>query len=247
MADQTVLIVDDNAAVRRQLRNELERHGWSVLESSAELDASDLAKQRAPDLIIMNASLSDLQTDVIARTLKLDPITCSIPIVAMTVTDRNQGPPKPWAADTIQSDNSLPVIMAKLQHALAKQRTQKPYVLVVDDEPDFVEILTAFLSEGGFAASGALNGREALEVVHAVQPDAILLDLDMPQVDGWELLARLRENKSLEHIRVVILTGHAQTKADEQRGKAMGASAYLLKPCDFQDVIRAIQVSLKDL
>ena len=245
MADHTILIVDDNAEVRARLRKELEAHGWSVLESSAELDASELAKQRAPDLIIMNASLSGLRAEIVARMLKLDPITCSIPIVAMTVTDIDQIRPKPWAADTIKPDASLPVIMAKLEHALAKQRTQKPYVLVVDDEPDFVEILTAFLTEGGFAASGALDGREALEVVHSVQPDAILLDLDMPHVDGWEFLARLKTNKSLEHIRVVILTGHAKSHADEQRGKEMGASAYLMKPCDFQDVIKAIQTSLK--
>ena len=243
---QTVLIVDDNVQARAKLRQELQAHGWSVLESPIKMDAAELAKHQAPDLVILNAAVPDLRVETVARVLKLEAITCAIPIIALTVTDPPERPSQPWVADTIHPEHSLAVTLAKLQHALAKQKGQKPYVLVVDDEPRLVEILTAFLNEAGMAASGALNGREALEVVRSVQPDAILLDVDMPSVDGWEVLARLKAKKALANIRVVILTGAAQTEADQQRAKAMGASAYLRKPCDMRDVLQAIHSSLEN-
>lgn len=246
MIGHTVLIVDDNAEARQKLRKDLEVHGWSILESSITVDASALAKQQAPDLIILNVSLPEVCGETVMKALKLEPITCAIPIIALTVTEMAVGPAHPWVAETIPLGSPLPVLLAKLHHALAKRKAQKPYVLVVDDEPDFVEILTTFLREGGCAASGALDGREAFEVVRTVQPDAILLDLDMPYVDGWEFLAKLKVSKALADIRVVILTGMARTPTEQQRGKAMGASAYLLKPCNLHDVLQAIQTALHE-
>jgi two-component system KDP operon response regulator KdpE len=138
----------------------------------------------------------------------------------------------------------VPALAAKLQHVLAKQKRHLPSVLVVDDEPDLVEILTDVLHEQGFAASGALNGREAQEVLRAVIPDAILLDLDMPQVNGWEFLTQLRTRTELDGVRVVILTGKDQSPHDRARGLSLGASAYLLKPCPVDEIIRALETAL---
>lgn len=244
MPDHTLLVVDADPCVRRRLREDLDARHWLVLEAANGADALELAKHRVPDLILMDVSLAGVDSETVARTLKWDPVTCTIPIIIMSTVERSDEQLESWAADSLPPMATGPTLLAKLQHVLAKQKLHQPHVLVVDDEPDLVEILTAVLTEQGFAASGALNGREALEILRAVKPDAILLDLDMPQINGWDVLAQLRGHRGLERIRVVILTGKDQSPEDRQRGLSLGASDYLLKPCSVDDIIRALQTAL---
>lgn len=245
MEGHKLLIVDDDQRIREQLHQALEAHHWTVVEASNGADAMALAKQEAPDVILLDVSLPGLTSEVVANQLKLDALTCAIPIVILTTVEHSNGLLEPWAADAVRPTAAVPALLAKLEHVLAKQKRRRPYVLVVDDEPDLVEILTAVLNERGFAASGASNGSEALEIIRAVAPDAILLDLDMPQVNGWQVLAQLRAGRGLGNIRVVILTGKDQSREDQQRGRSLGASDYLLKPCAPDEIIRALQLALK--
>jgi CheY-like chemotaxis protein len=242
---QTLLITDATSQIRQRLRRDLEASGWSVIETESGSDAVELATRHVPDLILLDVSLAGADSETVARTLKWDPVTCAIPIVVLSTIDRSDEQLEPWAADILPPTATVPALAAKLQHVLAKQKLHKPYVLVVDDEPDLVEILTAVLGERGFPASGALNGREALEVLRAVKPDVILLDLDMPQINGWEFLIQLRASAELEKIRVVILTGKDQSLEDRKRGLSLGASDYLVKPCPVDDIIRALETALQ--
>jgi len=237
-------VVNADPHVRRRIREDVDARHWLVVEAATGADAVELAKRHVPDLILMDVSLAGVDGEQVAWTLKWDPVTCTIPIIMMSTSERSDEQLESWAADSLPPTATVPALAAKLQHVLAKQKLHQPYVLVVDDEPDLVEILTAVLTEQGFAASGCLNGREALEILRTVKPDAILLDLDMPQINGWELLAQLREHRGLEQIRVVILTGKDQSPEDRQRGLSLGASGYLLKPCQVDDIIRALQTAL---
>lgn len=244
VATHKLLIIDDDATLRRRLRAALEANHWAVVEASNGADAAELAKQHAPDVVLLDVSLRDVHSDTVAKMLKLDPVTCTIPIVVLSAFERTEGQLEPWAAGALLPTTTIPSLLAKLKHILAKQKLHKPYVLVVDDEPDLVDILTAVLNDQGFAASGAANGCEALEAIRSAKPDAILLDLDMPQMNGWELLAQLRATTALRDIRVVILTGKDQAAEDRRRGLLLGASDYLLKPCEPTAIIRALQLAL---
>jgi len=244
VSEHTLLVVDEDPGVRQRLRQDLEPCHWHVMEAANGADAVALATHHVPDLILLDGSLAEADSETIVKTLKWDPVTCTIPIILLSTVERSTEQLEPWAADTLAPAMTAPALAAKLQHVLAKQKLRQPYVLVVDDEPDLVEILTAVLAEHGFAASGAANGREALEVLHAVQPDAILLDLDMPQINGWDVLAQLRGHRDLEQVRVVILTGKDQSPEDRTRGLSLGASDYLLKPCPVDQIIRALQTAL---
>ena len=245
MSHYTLLIVNANAALRQRIRQDLEACQWSVLEAADSADALELAKRHVPDLILLEASPEGGDGNTVARTLKWDPVTCTIPIITLGGAEERSDHAEPWATDTLAPSMTVPALAAKLQHVLAKQKLHQPYVLVVDDEPDLVEVLTEMLRQLGFAASGAHNGREAQEVLRAVKPDAILLDLDMPQINGWEFLAQLRARTELDSVRVVILTGKDQSPDDRVRGLSLGASDYLLKPCPVDDIIRALQAALR--
>ncbi len=239
----TVLLVDDREAMRQRLGTALAARGWRVTEALRGPDAVEQAKRAGVDVILLDVS-GGAQGEATARLLKLDPVTCRLPIVVLSAVERPDGRREPWAADAVCATAPWPTIAASLERAAAHAHGPKPFVLVVDDEADLVEILTSMLGQEGFAASGALDGQEALEVVRVVTPDVLLLDLDMPRINGWQVLEELRKRKVLEQIRVVILTGHEQTLDARQRGLRLGASDYLLKPCEPDAIVRALRAAL---
>jgi len=104
-----------------------------------------------------------------------------------------------------------------------------PTILVVDDEPPILELVRYTLEDEQIRVLEASDGAQALETALAVRPDLILLDVQMPRLDGLEVCRRLRANASLAGTRIVMLTAAGQD-ADRARGLAAGADEYLTKP-----------------
>jgi len=110
-------------------------------------------------------------------------------------------------------------------------------VLVVDDEPDILAILRVTLEASGYAVVTAADGAEALEAVERERPDAVLLDVGMPKVDGWQVLARIKASSDeMSQVPVVMLTAWSGER-DRIRGGIEGAVHYLGKPFDPGEVV----------
>jgi putative two-component system response regulator len=121
-------------------------------------------------------------------------------------------------------------------------------ILVVDDEPSIVDVLTRFLSREGYSVITAANGREALERVRQSPPDLILLDVTMPELDGFSVCQRLKEDKRTALIPITMLTG-LDDREHRTRGIEAGADDFLTKPFE-QSILRArirSQLRLKHL
>ncbi|MGI8497388.1 MAG: response regulator, partial [Gemmatimonadaceae bacterium] len=99
-------------------------------------------------------------------------------------------------------------------------------VLVIENDPTFAGLLLNMANEKGFKALAALDGQSGLDLAHEFRPDAITLDIDMPQMDGWEVLERLKHHPNTRHIPVHIVSGIGM----RQEGLKQGAIAYLEKP-----------------
>jgi DNA-binding response OmpR family regulator len=104
-----------------------------------------------------------------------------------------------------------------------------PTVLVVDDEPTILELVRFTLEDEQVAVIEASDGVQALEKARAAHPDLILLDVQMPRLDGFEVCRRLREDPTLAGVRIVMLTAAGQ-ETDRARGMAAGVNDYLTKP-----------------
>jgi CheY-like chemotaxis protein len=104
-----------------------------------------------------------------------------------------------------------------------------PYILVVDDSPSVRRVVSATLKNAGWDVVTARDGQEALEVVANRIPAGILLDIEMPRMDGYELMAALRNQPMYQHIPLIVLTSRAATK-HQQRALQLGADAYVIKP-----------------
>jgi CheY-like chemotaxis protein len=103
-------------------------------------------------------------------------------------------------------------------------------LLVVDDQPDIVKLITKIFEARGMRVIAGRDGREALDMVAKDRPDVILLDLDLPAIDGWEVCRRLKSDPATQAIPIVMMTAaHVSPKAAE-RGIGGGADEYIAKP-----------------
>jgi two-component system KDP operon response regulator KdpE len=118
---------------------------------------------------------------------------------------------------------------------------EKPLVLVVDDDPAIRRYLKAGLERAGFRSSLAADGREAIEKTEAEAPSLIILDMKMPQVDGVEVIRRLRE---WSIIPIIMLSGYA-TNSDQVRCLNLGADDFMAKPFQLDEMIARIRAVLR--
>ena len=113
-------------------------------------------------------------------------------------------------------------------------------VLIVDDEPAITAALMTRLQACGYQVYHALNGLAALEATQMHQPDVIILDIRMPDIDGFDVCRRLKANPDHAHIPVIFLSADIQDSA-RKRAFDAGASAYLSKPYESSEVIKTIE------
>ena len=113
-------------------------------------------------------------------------------------------------------------------------------VLVVDDDEVIRQLITLNLELEGFEVHEAVDGQDALRAVLEIDPAVITLDIMMPNLDGWDAAARLRNNPDTAHIKVVLLSARAQ-EADVRRGARIGVDAYLTKPFDPDDLVDTVR------
>ncbi|HZK67220.1 MAG TPA: response regulator [Chloroflexota bacterium] len=116
-------------------------------------------------------------------------------------------------------------------------------ILVVDDEPGIVDIARANLEGLGYRVISAGNGLEALELIRQESPDLVILDILMPEVDGWDVLERVEADPEMAGIPIIMLTARASDE-DVLRGLESGAVEYMTKPFYPQELVAAVKINL---
>jgi DNA-binding NarL/FixJ family response regulator len=124
-----------------------------------------------------------------------------------------------------------------------RTRDAEDIVLIVDDSPDTLRMLTDALEEAGMTALVALEGDQALAIVTKITPDIILMDAVMPSIDGFETCRRLKHNKALAHVPVIFMTGLCETQ-DVVKGLEAGGVDYVTKPIVPDELLARIRVHL---
>jgi signal transduction histidine kinase len=116
-------------------------------------------------------------------------------------------------------------------------QAHKPLVLVADDEKNAVLLLTRILERDGFEVDSAEDGETALNKARTMQPDLILMDVQMPRLNGFEVTARLREDPLTARIPVIFVTAAARDPSDVAHGLQLGADDYIRKPYDYHELL----------
>jgi len=217
----TILVVDDERAARDVLGSALSQEGYRVVTASGGRDGLRLARQHKPDAIVLDVIMPDLDGWAVLRSLKDDTELCDIPVILVTVLgDRDMG-----VALGAAEHLTKPVDPQELRRVLSRlQRLDgNTDVLIVDDDPDTRDVLRRSLSREGWIVREATNGAEGLEQLAKARPAVILLDLMMPEMNGFEMLRMLRQNSNWRDVPVVIITSKdlSREELDWLRGHAL--------------------------
>jgi hypothetical protein len=211
-AGRVVLVIDDDPGARELLQRFLAREGFSVVTAAGGEEGLRLARELRPDAITLDVLMPGLDGWAVLGALKADAGTADIPVIMLTmVDDRNLGYAL-GAADYL----TKPVDRERLLATLARFRRDLP-VLIVDDDADLRSLLRRMLEREGYAVAEAGNGRVALDRVRERVPGAILLDLMMPEMDGFELVAELRGHDAWRAIPIIVLTAKDLSAEDHRR------------------------------
>jgi DNA-binding response OmpR family regulator len=113
-------------------------------------------------------------------------------------------------------------------------------ILVVDDDPDWIFILKTILAREGYEVIGANSGKECLDKIKEIKPNVVLLDIIMPDINGWEVCRRIKEDKDTGYISVSMLSVR-DAEEDKKRSIECGADGHIGKPIKFEEVIMTVR------
>ena len=119
-----------------------------------------------------------------------------------------------------------------------------PKILVIEDNELSRDMLARRLSRRGYQVIQAFDGRRGIAMAHAQLPDLIVMDMSLPEIDGWEATRRLKADSATRAIPIVALTAHAMA-SDRQKAMDAGCDGYYTKPVDFESLVRAMEALLE--
>jgi CheY-like chemotaxis protein len=209
-----ILIVDDDPAARELLAHYLQPEGYETLTAASRMEATSLALKVRPDAITLNMLTPGKTGWQTLAELKADPQTASIPIILVSVIDQKQMGFAMGAAEYLMKPVAKEDLLRALQRHLQLSPERSLTLLVVDDEPRDLQMMTELLHSAGFSVRSASGGREALQILSQQRPDAVLLDLLMPEVDGFEVIRQMKEHPDLRDVPVLVLTAKELTDMD---------------------------------
>ncbi len=213
-----VLVIDDDATARDLMNRNLTRAGLSAALASSGEEGLRLARELKPKVITLDVLMPGMDGWAVLQELKSDPELANIPVVMATmVTDRSLGYSL-GASDYLMK----PVTREKLQTALAKYKCDPPpcSVLVVEDDVDSRDLMRTMLAREGWDVRSAADGVEALTKMQERIPTVILLDLMMPNMDGFEFAAHLSKRDEWRRVPVLVVT--AKNLSEEERARLNG-------------------------
>jgi CheY-like chemotaxis protein len=214
-AGHRVLVIDDEETVRDLMRRFLGREGFEVVTARDGAEGLALARDLRPMLITLDVLMPGLDGWSVLESLKADPELADIPVVMLTILDDKNKAFALGATDFL----TKPVDRERLRSVIARYGGQKAErrALVVEDDADTRVWLRRMLREEGWTVLEAANGREALARLADVAPDIMLLDLIMPEMDGFELIEELRQDEVWRRLPVVVVTAAELSDEDHER------------------------------
>lgn len=257
-----ILIVDDHPSTATTLARALTQLGPSVDVVSATngLEALEKVKNKGVDILITDMIMPEMTGLELIEKLQNHPggrpahtyLVTAYDVPGLKVTAQRLKvdevlikPVRPERIYQIVSRNMEDMKQSSHPAKASGKEKRKFKILVADDRPDNVTLLIRYLDYEGYDHVSAQDGLETLNKVQDEMPDLVLLDINMPNKDGFTVLEEIRANPALEHIPVIILTAARLDPADVQEGLNLGADDYITKPFDRHELMARIRTKLR--
>ena len=248
---KTALIIEDSDILADLLVRYLKELGISAnILSQGKECSSDIIAERRPDVIILDIILPETSGWDILKHLKENPITANIPVIITTIV----GEPEKGLALGASEYLQKPISRSALAQALHRVANSQPHlqdeppsqeeqnnnlILLAEDNLSNAETILDYLKINGYTTIWAKNGLEAVKLAKQANPCLILMDMQMPELDGLEAIRLIRKDSKFETIPIIALTALAMP-GDKQRFLNAGANAYLSKPIRLKNLRQVI-------
>jgi PAS domain S-box-containing protein len=239
----SVLVCDENLETRAVLVESLRQHGYSVLEAATGEEALIVARQTPIHAILLDMSLPGLHGWETLRLLRDDLRTASIPVVVLSAFGALNDPEVEKSADAwLQQPLETDSMLAALSRVLRGEE-RPPRVLLVEDDADLAKVILATFERAGVQVHHAATQRKAMELCIASRPDLLILDISLPDGDGFGIVDWLRQQNEMKKLPLVVYS--AQDLSEGERKKLrLGPTQFLTKarvqPQDVETLVLAM-------
>jgi PAS domain S-box-containing protein len=256
------LIIDDSPTTAEQVARYLNEQGVEAVALARGADTIERVLEIEPDLILLDILLPDTNGwDVLAR-LKAEPATQSIPVIIVSVVDEQAQAMELGAAGYLMKPLTRQHIQLALRQLaaappnealeeIAEPPQARPYghgprmILLAEDNEANIATLSDYLSAKGYQMIASRNGAEAIARARETRPALILMDIQMPGMDGLEATRRIRADAALANLPIIALTALAMP-GDRERCLEAGANDYLSKPIGLRQLVATIEHYLQE-
>ena len=239
--DKTVLVVDDDPDIVRLIMLSLEQEGYQTLGATSGEQCLAIAAARHIDAITLDLLMPGLHGLEVVRRLRENPVTAQIPVVVVSAYTRQREPE--FVALGVAGVVAKPIDEGELLQSIRtllreKKDPRGPIVMVVDDDPDVRRIVRVILEGQGYATAAAADGQEAYRQIMQQRPDLLILDLLMPNMDGFQLVRLLRQKRWTAKIPLLVLTALDLTEG-ERTLLQLGPTRHVVKGPRIQEEVVA--------
>ncbi|MBD2013429.1 PAS domain S-box protein [Microcoleus sp. FACHB-53] len=223
-----VLVCDDDSSVRTVVQAMLERQGYRVLTVASGHEAVQQSVTHPPDIILLNLMMPEMDGWETLAVLKQQTETQTIPVIILSglLPDAREAP-HPDVSDWIVKPPEPRILRQALERVLA-DRNQTIKVLIVEDDLELAQVLATMFSRHGIETFQAQTGRDAIHLSQRILPDLLVLDLALPEYNGFAVVDWLRQHNRLRQVPLVVYTAQDLDESDRQRLK-LGQTLFFTK------------------
>jgi two-component system, cell cycle response regulator len=251
MSNRTMLVIEDDPLNRKLIRALLSLGGYLTVEAGTAEEGLSLARERRPDCLITDIRLPGMSGLALTRAIKKDESLKAMPVIAITAYAAENDAREAAAAGCdayitkpIASGSFLETISRLVEGTPATGSVASARILVADDEPMVVSTLVKVLRKEGYETLEAFGGEEAIRKAGEESPDLVLLDVIMPDVNGFEVARRLKGDLRTVAIPIILVTG-LNDPHDKALGLEAGADEFISKPFDSAELLVRIKSILR--
>jgi CheY-like chemotaxis protein len=248
--EASILLVEEDKTIRRAVGRWLKKllPDGDISEAGSDDDAVALARSQSPEVILVD--VAPPKEDGIETVQRLKSAAPAAEIVALTM---EEGAARRNALLAAGASASLAIwrMREELLSTLHDLLTTRPQtmegktVVCIEDEPDIIQLIQFALARHGVNLVGVLGGREGLDAIQQMQPDLVLLDLMMPDVDGWQVYQRMKADERMRDIPVIVITVLDPYWSAKQGLDLGGVDGYVTKPFVPQELAKRVNAALQ--
>lgn len=247
----TVLIVEDNPIARQAAREILSCEGYAVVEAASGAEAVAAMSQKLPNLVLQDMALADIDGFALIEQLRGIAKESTPPILAFTGRSDEQAMLEAGFSDVLRkpvdADRLVAVVEAHLKPKAPTPTAQgRKLIILVDDDAAQLRLDATRLRHAGFEVECAHDGFEATAMLDRLRPDLVLSDLNMPELDGFELCQLIRADPRHREVPVLLMTAHTINRSHQGCANRVGASGLIQRPPGIQELRRAVNALLTD-